>query len=81
MRFCFRYVSRIARSVRCKLYSEVNMKNRKQAKKAKKVKRPLLAEGGQSEKEVWDALKDPNGSWTGVPDNPLDLPEQDVDDL
>lgn len=57
------------------------MKNRKQAKKAKNVKRPLLAEGGQSEKEVWDALKDPNGSWTGVPDNPLDLPEQDVDDL
>ena len=57
------------------------MKNRKQAKKAKKVKRPLLAEGGQSEKEVWDALKDPNGSWTGVPDNPLDLPGQDVDDL
>lgn len=54
---------------------------KKGMKKEKQPKRPLLAEGGQSEKEVWDALKDPNGSWTGVPDNPLDLPEQDVDDL
>ena len=36
---------------------------------------------GQSDKEIWEALKDPNGSWTGVPDNPLDLPEQDADDL
>lgn len=54
---------------------------KKGMKKEKQPKRSLLAEGGQSEKEVWDALKDPNGSWTGVPDNPLDLPEQDVDDL
>ncbi len=54
---------------------------KKDMKKEKQPNRPLLAEGGQSEKEVWDALKDPNGSWTGVPDNPLDLPEQDVDDL
>lgn len=54
---------------------------KKSGKKEKMPKRPLLAKGGQSEKEVWDALKDPNGSWTGVPDNPLDLPEQDVDDL
>ncbi len=50
-------------------------------KNAKQIKRPTLASGGQSPKEVWEALKDPNGSWTGVPDNPLDLPEQDVDDL
>ena len=54
---------------------------KKGMKKENQPKRPLLAEGGLSEKEVWDALKDPNGSWTGVPDNPLDLPEQDVDDL
>ena len=38
------------------------------------TRRPTLANSGQ-------ALKDPNGSWTGVPDNPLDLPEQDADDL
>lgn len=50
-------------------------------KNAKRVKCPTLAGGGQSAKEVREALKDPNGSWTGVPDNPLDLPEQDVDDL
>ena len=55
------------------------MKEKK--KNAKQVKHPTLAGGGQSAKEVWEALKDPNGSWTGVPDNPLDLPEQDVDDL
>ena len=46
------------------------------------TRRPTLANSGQSDKEIWEALKDPNGSWTGVPDNPLDLPEQeDADDL
>ena len=48
-------------------------------KNAKQVKRPTLAGGGQSAKEVWEALKDPNGSWRGVPDTPLYLPELDVD--
>ena len=45
------------------------------------TRRPTLANSGQSDKEIWEALKDPNGSWTGLPDNPLDLPEQDADDL
>ena len=50
-------------------------------KKKKKPRRPLLAEGAQGLKEIRDALKDPNGSWTGVPSDPLEMPEQDADDL
>ena len=28
-----------------------------------------------------DTKTDPNGSWTGVPENPYDKPVQDADDL
>lgn len=50
-------------------------------KKKKKVKRPLLAEGNQTKEQIESSHYDPNGCWTGVPDNPLTIPEQDADDL
>ena len=33
----------------------------KKKKNAKQIKHPTLTSGGQSPKEVWEALKDPNG--------------------
>lgn len=50
-------------------------------KRKKKVKRPVLSGGSQTDEQVERSLYDPNGCWTGVPDNPLKTPEQDVDDL
>lgn len=49
--------------------------------KKRKKKRPLLAEGNQTTEQINNSHYDPNGCWTGVPDNPLTIPEQDADDL
>lgn len=45
---------------------------KKKAEISDKVK-PLL--------NMKDAKTDPNGSYTGVPSNPYDMPVQDADDL
>ncbi len=51
--------------------------------KKKKKKYPKLtpATGNETEEQVNRSHYDPNGCWTGVPDNPLKTPEQDADDL
>lgn len=52
------------------------------SKKNRKSKQAnTIAEGNQTVKQVNNSHFDPNGSWTGVPDNPLKTPEQDADDL
>lgn len=54
------------------------MKNEKNTTKNKIKKQELNALIEDENKRI---NTDPNGSWTGVPDNPKEVPIQDADDL
>ncbi len=46
-----------------------------------KRKRKPPAEEARAMSNFQSVKTDPQGSWTGVPDDPLDVPVQDADDL
>lgn len=51
------------------------------SKKKRKIAKPPLVDGNETAQQIKSAHFDPNGSWTGNPNTPLQEPEQDVDDL